>query len=494
MNLSLALALFLLPASPGRADDSAPVPAPPASAADTAKPSAELLKLDRLLAEKQKDRDKGRLAPDEYRRFAAKFRANLDETAARVPPTVPNRGLHATLLARLGDSVQALKNLDRALADDPKNPALITTKGCLLLDRNDYAGAAAAAKAALQADPNSLGAQWLKHAAEGRVPTVKLPGSPWSGAASEAAAGAVAGSAARTDDPSLPFKPEIKGLDKRIDVPDVAPPGAATPTGQKPLPLWPMTLPLGAGLVGYGLYRGKQTYVSAEGLNPDPQVALDNATRNWRASAAVVGALFVGLATWEYGPGALAATRAFLAAAGPSAPALTPALAGAGAGGGAAALDPAIVAAGAKTSALIGLVGGAKVVSDHYSYAKSNADDPSNPKTGSGKPNVPSDQELADSANTPDSNDKGGRLTRAGRSLAKHNDYSRVGSRLPQPKGNPETINNAARQLVDSILNDPDRTVNIRNSERFGKIIEIRRPDGVGVRFGPGNEFLHFIE
>ena len=380
MNLSIALALLLLPASPGSADDGAPVPAPPASVADTAKPSAELLKLDRLLAEKQKDRDQGRLAPDEYQRFAAKFRADLDETAGRVPPTAPNRGLHAALLARLGDSAQALKNLDRALADDPKNPALITAKGCLLLDRNDYSGAAAAAKAALQADPNSLGAQWLKHAAEGRAPTVKLPGSPWSGAASEAAAG---DSAASADDPSLPFKPEIKGLDKRIDVPDVVPPDAAPPTGQKPLPLWPMTLPLGVGLVGYGLYRGKQTYVTEEGLNPDPKVPQDSAARNWRTSAAVAGALFVGLATWEYGPGALAATRAFLVAAGPSAPALTPVLAGAGAGGGTVALEQAAI--GTTKAGLIigGAYAGSKAISQirigpgisGYSLAKSEEDE-----------------------------------------------------------------------------------------------------------------------
>lgn len=105
-----------------------------------------------------------------------------------------------------------------------------------------------------------------------------------------------------------------------------------------PLPLLPAGLFAAGALTAYSIYRSKQTVVTEDGLNPEPQVPSDNAHRNWITSAKVAGAAFIGLATWEFGPGAFAVVRTFLAVAGPAAPAMTLAPAGGGTAGGGVAL------------------------------------------------------------------------------------------------------------------------------------------------------------
>jgi hypothetical protein len=240
----------------------------------------------------------------------------------------------------------------------------MTAKGYALYEQNDYAAAAAAANAVLRDDPRSLEAQWLKHASEDRTaPGVKLPASPWN---SLSPAPDVPMNAVRNDDADLPIKLAVKTSLKTTDVPEIAPAGSKPDPGKTPPPLWPITVPLGVGLIGYGVSRGKETYSSTGGLHPDPDVPADNAARNWRLSAAVAGAAFVGLAAWEYGPGALSAAQAFFAAAAPSAPALTPALAGGGTAGGAIAANSVVLNAGINSAVVLG---GAKAALEHYSFA-----------------------------------------------------------------------------------------------------------------------------
>lgn len=57
---------------------------------------------------------------------------------------------------------------------------------------------------------------------------------------------------------------------KPSKVPSVANADAGTPLPPGPLPLLPITVPLGVGLIGYGVYRSRQGYGSEDGLNPEP--------------------------------------------------------------------------------------------------------------------------------------------------------------------------------------------------------------------------------
>lgn len=144
-------------------------------------------------------------------------------------------------------------------------------------------------------------------------------------------------------------------------------------------PLLPILAIFGTGLAGYGVYqvaKSKSARTSDDGINPSPQVAPDQARRNYLASAAVAGAALAALATWEFGPGAVAAVRAVLAASGPSAgaaEAMTPALAGAGSAGGSGALisQPAAVGAAKAGLATAGAYVGARAISENVSYSQS---------------------------------------------------------------------------------------------------------------------------
>jgi len=88
--------------------------------------------------------------------------------------------------------------------------------------------------------------------------------------------------------------------------------------------------------------------------------------------------------------------------------------------------------------------------------------------------------------------DKGG-LTKAGRSLQKHG--SRIGSKYPVARGNADAINNQAQNILKSILNDPNVVVTKRYHAKFGDIMDIKSPSGLGARFTKdGTEFIHFLE
>ena len=87
--------------------------------------------------------------------------------------------------------------------------------------------------------------------------------------------------------------------------------------------------------------------------------------------------------------------------------------------------------------------------------------------------------------------DRGG-LTAAGRALQKHGD--RGGSAFPRVTGGPEAINRQGQSIVDDILTSPGSTNVTRYHARFGKVTDIRAPDGRGVRYGPNGKFIGFLE
>ena len=98
-------------------------------------------------------------------------------------------------------------------------------------------------------------------------------------------------------------------------------------------------------------------------------------------------------------------------------------------------------------------------------------------------------QRLRDSAEKPD---RGG-LTKAGRALAKHG--QRPGSAFPQPSGGPDAINQQGKAVVDDILDNPGSRTTAQSTGRFGDTLEVRAPDGRGLRYSnDGNEFIGFLE
>ncbi|WP_087038781.1 hemagglutinin repeat-containing protein [Caballeronia arvi] len=125
------------------------------------------------------------------------------------------------------------------------------------------------------------------------------------------------------------------------------------------------------------------------------------------------------------------------------------------------------------------------------------------------KPNVPSNailnngnddqsfggksiNDLSDAAKMPDSSDRSGELSAAGRGLQKHG--SREDSAFPPAKGNPAAINEQGQKIVNEILNDPGRTVEQSNRGRYGDVIDVRASDGRGVRYGADGKFIGFLE
>lgn len=58
----------------------------------------------------------------------------------------------------------------------------------------------------------------------------------------------------------------------------------------------------------------------------------------------------------------------------------------------------------------------------------------------------------------------------------------RKGSNFPKPLGNPAQINARGQQVLETILNHPERTYTIRKTGRLGKTVDIFSPEG-GARF-----------
>lgn len=84
-------------------------------------------------------------------------------------------------------------------------------------------------------------------------------------------------------------------------------------------------------------------------------------------------------------------------------------------------------------------------------------------------------------------------FTKAGRSLQKHGD--RQGSTFPKIKGSPHQANQQANSIVEDIVSNKNSKFQLRFLPRFGKVIEIRSPDGKGLRVDANNkELIGFLE
>ncbi|EKD5156673.1 hemagglutinin repeat-containing protein [Enterobacter cloacae] len=114
---------------------------------------------------------------------------------------------------------------------------------------------------------------------------------------------------------------------------------------------------------------------------------------------------------------------------------------------------------------------------------------PSNSTDKIGKWSV---DELSEGARYTDPASKKGDLTLAGRALQKHG--SRPGSAFPSAKGNPTAINEQGQKIVDSILNDPNKTVIQSNTGRYGQVTDIFSSNGQGLRYDAQGKLIGFLE
>jgi len=89
--------------------------------------------------------------------------------------------------------------------------------------------------------------------------------------------------------------------------------------------------------------------------------------------------------------------------------------------------------------------------------------------------------------------DKGGELTRAGRALQKHG--NRIPTAFPRPTGNPQTLNQMGKKIVEEIFGSSDIKITTTYKKRFdGKVIEVRLSNGKGLQFNQQGKFIGFLE
>lgn len=183
MNISLLLAFALLLFSSGSAQEGTHTPGqrpPPAADTGAAKAAPELARLDQVLTLAQEAKDQARLTPERYQEFLAQFRLSLNDARAATPPSPAAEALYARILARLGDSQQALAALAPALQRDPQDPDLRVALGHVRFEEKDYPAAYAEAESVLKLDPTNKAALALKYFSQGRIAgtatvTARLP-------------------------------------------------------------------------------------------------------------------------------------------------------------------------------------------------------------------------------------------------------------------------------------------------------------------------------
>ena len=83
-------------------------------------------------------------------------------------------------------------------------------------------------------------------------------------------------------------------------------------------------------------------------------------------------------------------------------------------------------------------------------------------------------------------------LTKAGRGLMKHG--YRDGSVHPKPVGTIAEVNKLGQEVLESILNHPEKLVTQRPHPNFGKVIDIMVPEKGGVRFTSDGKMIGFLE
>jgi hypothetical protein len=97
-------------------------------------------------------------------------------------------------------------------------------------------------------------------------------------------------------------------------------------------------------------------------------------------------------------------------------------------------------------------------------------------------------EKLLEAGKTPD---KGG-YSKAGRGLTKKS--YRSDSAYTKPTGSISEINRQGQNILEKILDHPDKIVSKESHPRFGEIIEIKVPEQGGVWFTSDQDFICFIE
>jgi hypothetical protein len=71
---------------------------------------------------------------------------------------------------------------------------------------------------------------------------------------------------------------------------------------------------------------------------------------------------------------------------------------------------------------------------------------------------------------------------------------SKRSSPVPSVQIDPEQINKQAQEILEKILNHPEKTVIRGELSRFGKVMDIYAPGLGGVRYTADDEFIGFLE
>ncbi len=217
-------------------------------------PDPGLLVLEKKLAAEIEAMQNHAVAAETHQKFLQEFRAEFKKAFAVVPPSSENEALRARVLVLLGDHDGAVANLQVALKKQPADPILRVSLGRTRLKENDFPGALAEANAVLERDPNNAAAKFLKAESQGRV----APTGGGGGAASPSS-GQASQSVATSGVYSSPvYSPGPKRGPIVGEVPNVQTEHPLSKEG-KPLPLWPLAIPMSGALIGYGIYKGQKT-------------------------------------------------------------------------------------------------------------------------------------------------------------------------------------------------------------------------------------------
>jgi RHS repeat-associated protein len=96
---------------------------------------------------------------------------------------------------------------------------------------------------------------------------------------------------------------------------------------------------------------------------------------------------------------------------------------------------------------------------------------------------------LAQSAKAPY---KGTGISNAARATDKHG--PRLNSAFPKVAGSTASKNAEAARIVDEILTNPGSSATVRQTKNFGEVIEVRAPDGRGIRYDANGNFIGWLE
>lgn len=268
MKYLFLLALFLSPLSPARAAD----PALP-----------DLLKLEKDLTSEQRAKAEGSISPEQYESFLGRFRGTLTETVSRAPLVPEESAAHARILVLLGERNEAVAGLNRALEQHPRDSTLRLSLGQTYLEQQDYAAALAEATAVLETDPTNKNALFLKHQSIGRAPANSSgPGAQPAPASAASAEQRVAYTEQGNHRPIV------------TEVP-VVPANEPAPRQKEPIPLLPFAIPLGAGLIGYGVYRNQRaTWGANEPLDKPTEVTDEQIAENRKKLKVAAASVAIG--------------------------------------------------------------------------------------------------------------------------------------------------------------------------------------------------------